>query len=128
MKKNIIIILAILILPAAAYWGLTRSTAAVAEAGVNGKPQVIKFTSTMCLDCQKMNKVFEVLKPRYGDRIAFTEVNVQNPTAASGELIKKHNITLVPTIILFDSRGKQVARIEDAIPESKMDRYLKELK
>ena len=75
-----------------------------------------------------MNKVFQVLKPKYGDRIAFVDINVQDKSSFNDEQIKKYNVTLVPTIILFNSNGKQVARIEDAISETKMDNYLKGLK
>ncbi len=128
MKKNILIVLAVFIIPVLAYWGLTRSTASVAEAGANGKPQVIKFTSTMCIDCQKMNKVMEALKPRYSDKISFVDINVQDKNSFASEQVKKYNITLVPTIIMFDSTGKQVMRLEDAVSESKMDGYLKNLK
>jgi thiol-disulfide isomerase/thioredoxin len=128
MRKNIITILAIFIVPMLAYWGLTQSGQTTAKDVEAGKPQVVKFTSTMCIDCQKMNKIFETLKPKYGDRIAFTDINVQDNNDYTQSQIKKHNITLVPTILLFDSKGKQVMRIEDAVPADKMDGYLKGLK
>ncbi|MDR1168327.1 MAG: thioredoxin family protein [Heliobacteriaceae bacterium] len=127
MKKSIITILAVFIIPALAYLGLSQSGSSTAK-DASGKPEVIKFTSAMCLDCQKMNKIFTALKPKYGDRIAFTDVNVQDNSDFAKSQIKKHNITLVPTIILFDSSGKQIKRIEDAIPETEMDNYLKGLK
>jgi thiol-disulfide isomerase/thioredoxin len=128
MKKNIITILAIFVIPVLAYMGLQHSGASSTAKSVEGKPEVVKFTSTMCIDCQKMNKVFETLKPKYGDRIAFTDINVQDNSDYVKSQVKKHNITLVPTILLFDSNGKQVKRIEDAVPADKMDGYLKELK
>ena len=129
MKKNIVIILAIFIVPMLAYWGLTQSSSSTAKNVDNlGKPQVIKFTSAMCLDCQKMTKIFAELKPKYGDKIIFTDINVQDKNSFAQEQIKKHNITLVPTVILINSNGKQVKRIEDAIPQAEMENYLKELK
>ena len=39
--------------------------------------------------------------------------------------IKKYNVTLVPTIILLNSQGQQVKRIEGAIPEKRNGRLFK---
>ncbi len=128
MKKNLITILAIFIVPVLAYMGLSHSGTSSTAKSTDGKPEVVKFTSTMCIDCQKMNKVFEVLKPKYAEKVAFTEINVQDNSEYVQSQVKKYNITLVPTILLFDSKGKQVARIEDAIPAEKMDNYLQGLK
>ena len=58
-KKTILTILAILIIPILAFFGLTfkQDTSNVAQA--SGKPTIIKFTSTMCLECQEINKTFK---------------------------------------------------------------------
>ena len=127
MKKNIIIILAVFIVPMIAYWGLTKSNSSTAKNVDTTKPQVIKFSSTMCIDCQKMQKVFQVLKPKYESKITFIDINVQDKNSYTESQIKKYNITLVPTIILLDSKGKQVKRIEDAIPQEQMENYIKGL-
>jgi thioredoxin-related protein len=42
--------------------------------------------------------------------------------------MKKYNVELVPTIILIDSKGKIVDRIEGAIPQAQMDKKLQDLK
>ena len=52
MKKNAIIITLIFLIPLFAYMLLTNSNQTTAETTQTGKPQVIKFTSAMCLDCQ----------------------------------------------------------------------------
>ena len=127
MKKNLIIISLIFAVPLLAYWGLKTSHPTDAKS-TSGQPQVIKFASDMCIDCQKMSKVFKELKPKYGDRIAFMDINVQDSNPGTKNMIKKYNVSLVPTIILLDSSGKQVRRLEDAVPLEEMDNYLKELK
>ena len=60
-KKSLITILAILFLPLLAFFGLTfnRDTSVIAEAG--GKPQIIKFSSTMCLECKEVEKFLKKL-------------------------------------------------------------------
>lgn len=129
MRKNIITILLILIIPMFAYWILSTNDASksstVAEAST--KPQVIKFTSEMCMDCQTMNQIMKEIFPVYQDKITLIEIPVQDKTSFNQEQIKKYKVTLVPTIILIDSNGKQVKRIEGAIEKDVMESYLQGL-
>lgn len=128
MKKNIIIISLIFAIPIMLYMMLTVSNSTTAKTTEEGKPQVLKFTSAMCLDCQTMNKVFKEIFPKYQGKIVLTEIQVQDRSSFGDEQIKKYNITLVPTIILLNSNGQQVRRIEGAVPKNQMDKYLQELK
>ena len=106
---------------------LTASNSTTAQTTDIGKPSVIKFTSAMCLDCQTMNKIFKEIFPKYQNKINFTEIQVQDKNSFNDSQIKKYNVTLVPTIILLNSEGKQVKRIEGAIPKEEMDKYLQGL-
>jgi len=106
---------------------LTASNSTTAKTVQTGKPEVIKFTSAMCLDCQTMNKVFKEIFPKYQDKITLTEIQVQDQNAFNQEQIKKYNVTLVPTIILKNSKGQQVKRLEGEVPKEQMDNYLKGL-
>lgn len=128
MKRNIIIISLIFAIPLMLYMALTASNSTTAKTSEIGKPQVVKFTSAMCLDCQTMNKVFKEIFPKYNGKIILTEIQVQDKNSFSEEQIKKYNVTLVPTIVLLNSDGRQVKRIEGAIPKEQMDKYLQELK
>ena len=141
MKKNIIIVALVLIVPLVAFWILSNANTTTAQTNpeipqtdqvVNevaiGKPQILQFTSTMCLDCQTMNKLFKEVYPKYQDKIVLTEISVQDGKAFTNEQIKKYNITLVPTMIFLDSNNNQVQRIEGAIEKEVLENYLKELK
>lgn len=128
MKRNIIIISLIFAIPLMLYMALTASNSTTAKTSETGKPQVVKFTSAMCLDCQTMNKVFKEIFPKYNGKIILTEIQVQDKNSFSEEQIKKYNVTLVPTIVLLNSDGRQVKRIEGAIPKEQMDKYIQELK
>ena len=127
MNKNFVIIALILIIPILSFMALSKSNATTEITNDTQKPQIIKFTSTMCLDCQKMNKIIKEIFPKYENKIILTEIHVQDGTSFTNEEIKKHNVTLVPTIILIDSNGRQVKRIEGAIDKSEMEKYLKGL-
>ncbi len=138
MKKNIIIIALVFLVPLAAFWILSNSGSTTAKTApqdvpqaeevIIGKPQVLKFTSTMCLDCQTMNKLFKEVFPKYSDRIVLTEISVQDGKAFTNEQIKKYNITLVPTMIFLDSNNKEVRRVEGAIEKEVLEEYLEGLK
>ena len=128
MKKNILIILLIFLVPVITYFMLTMSNTSTAKTVETGKPQIVKFTSQMCLDCQTMNKIIKEIYPNYSEDIVLTEIQVQDGKPQTQEQIDKYNVTLVPTIILIDSQGKQVRRIEGAISKDEMDKCLRALK
>ena len=127
-KKSIFTILAILIIPIMAFFGLTfnKDKSTVAEA--NGTPQIIKFSSTMCLECKEVEKVFKELMPKYQDKVVYTEIIVDNRNDMKNDLIRKYNVQLVPTIIMLNSDGTQYKRIESALPKEQMEQYIKGLK
>ncbi len=128
-KKSIITILAILIIPVLAFWGLTfsvKSDSAVAQ--TKGKAQIIKFSSTMCLECQQVEKIFDELMPKYKDKVDYKEIIVDSRNDMKNKLIEKYSVSLVPTIIMLNSDGSQCKRIEGAIPKEQMEGYIKELK
>lgn len=129
MKKNLLSIILILFVPIFAYMFISNSNTTTAQqTNTTDKAQIVKFTSTMCLDCQKMNKIIKEIYPKYQDKITLTEIQVQDGKSFTKEEIEKYNVTLVPTIILIDSRGKQTKRIEGAISKNEMERCLKGLK
>ena len=128
MRKNIIIISLIFAIPLIAYWALTASNSTTAQTTDMNKPQVIKFTSAMCMDCQTKNKIFKEIFPEFSDKINMTEIQVQDKNSFNEGQIKKYNVTLVPTIILLNSNGQQAKRIEGAVTKEQMKSYLQELK
>ena len=127
MKKNAIIITLIFAIPLFAYMFLTASNSSTAQTAQTGKPQVIKFTSAMCLDCQTMNNIFKEIFPKYEGKIVLTEIQVQDKNSFNDDQIKKYNVTLVPTIILLNSVGQQVKRFEGAVSKEEMDNCIKGL-
>lgn len=125
MKKNWVSILIILFVPIIAFMTFSKTAESTAKpTDTTNKPAVIKFTSSMCLDCQKMNKIFKEIFPKHEGKIVLTEIYVQDGSDFTNSQIQKYDVTLVPTIILIDKNGKQVKRIEGAIEKDEMDRYL----
>lgn len=126
-KKTIITILAIIILPLLAFWGLSWNKDATVLADTN-LPQIIKFSSSMCLECKEVEKIFNEILPKYKDKISYTAIVVDSRKDMNNKLIKKYNITLVPTVVMLDSNGKECKRIEGAVPKEEYIEVIEGLK
>lgn len=127
MKKSTIAILFILIAPLIAYFFLSKNSANTAvEAQVNN-PQMIKFASRMCYDCQRLEGVLKEVFPSYNDKITLTEISVQNNSSAVQNMIKKYQIKLVPTSIFIDKNGEVKAKIEGYIDNDTLKKHLEEI-
>jgi thioredoxin-like negative regulator of GroEL len=126
-KKSIFTILAILILPLGIFWWLSAGRISTADANTNS-PQVIKFSSTMCLECKEVEKIFKELIPKYQDKISYTAIIVDSRKDMNNKLIKKYNIQLVPTVIMLNSDGKVCQRIEGAASKDEYETYIQDCK
>lgn len=127
-KKSVITILAILVIPVLIFLGLNWGRTDSAIAQTKGKPQIIKFSSTMCLECKQVDQIMQEIMPKYEDKITYTQIKVDNQNDMKNKMMKKYNITLVPTVIMLNSDGTICKRIESALPKEQMEEYIKELK
>lgn len=126
-KKTIISILAILFIPLIVFFCLTfNKDTAVANA--NNMPQIIKFSSSMCLECKQVESIFKEILPKYKDKIAYTSVMVDSRKDMANSLIKKYKIQLVPTVVMLNSDGSKAQVIEGAVSKEEYENCIKELK
>ncbi|MBR1943559.1 thioredoxin family protein [bacterium] len=127
MKKNIIIIALIFIVPIIAYTVMSGNHTATEAKQIAGQPQVIKFSSKLCIDCKKIKKCFEELIPKYQDKISITEYDVQSQEKSVEDAIDKYNVSLVPTVIFIDKNGNEIKRTEGYVDKNTLDTYFNEL-
>jgi len=127
-KKTIITILAILILPVLAFWAVSSRQETSAVASTNGVPQIIKFSSSMCLECKQVEKIFNEIMPQYKDKVEYTSIIVDSRKDMDNDLIKKHKIQLVPTVVMINSDGKVCKRIEGAVSKEEYIKIIEGLK
>ena len=127
MNKNTLIILAIIIIPMIAYFALSKSKVEnTAEAKIN-TPQMIKFASSMCYDCQRLQDVLKDVYPNFANKVVLTEISVQNNSSAVQNMIKKYRVKLVPTSVFIDKDGKVVNQVEGYIDKDTLEKYLSEI-
>lgn len=126
--KNFSIITLIFVVPLVAYFFLTKGDMSYAQKAADAnKPQVIKFTSTMCLDCKKLEKVLKEVYPKYSSKVTLVEVHVQDNNEFTKKQIEKYNVTLVPTMVFVNAKGKKIARTEGYMNNAQLDKYMKAL-
>ena len=128
-RKSLIAILAILIIPIAAFWGMTfnKDTSTVALASME-RPHVYKFSSTMCLECKDVEKIFKELIPKYEGSVDYTSVIVDKGADMKNPLIKKFGVKLVPTVIMVNTDGTVSSRIEGAKSKEDFEQCIRKLK
>ncbi len=126
--KNIITVLLILILPIVAYIYMSNNIGeSVAATRNSDLPTVITFTSSMCMDCQKIKSVLAEIEPNYSEKVNFEYVQALDKSKKVKDSIKKYGVVLVPTMIFIDKNGKQLNKIEGFLEKEKIEAEIEEL-
>lgn len=128
MNKNIVLILLIFLVPLAVYWSLVKSknVGALPTIAYSG-PEIIKFTSPMCYECQELDKIFEEVYPGFANKISLRKINVTDKNKSTNELIRKYEIKLVPTCIFKNNDGNIIRKTEGNIQPRILENYMREL-
>ncbi len=124
--KNIITILLILIVPVCIYLFMSKNSQTSTAIAKQNNPSILIFTSTMCMDCQKMKGVIKEVEGSYNDKINFIYINATDKNKRVQENIKKYHVVLVPTLIFTDENGKQTNKVEGFIPKEELINELEE--
>lgn len=127
MNRNVIIILAIFIVPLAVYFGLTRDKLTALPSVASSGAEIVKFSSPMCYECQELEKIFDEVFPKYSKDITLKKIDVTQKNNETKELIKKYEVKLVPTTVFKDAAGNVTRRIEGSIQPQILENYLKEI-
>ena len=126
-KISLIVMAIILILPVTFYAIFKAPENSGKLEAATGKPIVLEFSSAMCSECQKLQKVLEEVEPKYDKKISFQKINANLIDAAAQEKIKKYNVKSVPTTIFIDKKGKIVAQEIGSMTEEALVLHLEEL-
>ena len=128
MNKNIITILLVFMVPIAAYWFLTKdnSLSTLPSIASLSGPEIIKFSSPMCYECQELEQVFEDVYPEYSGKISLKKVDVSQRDKATKALINEYQVKLVPTCIFKDKSGDTIRKIEGMIQPKILENYMRE--
>ena len=127
MRKNVIWILLIFLVPLALYWGLTRNELAPLPSVAASGDEIIKFASPMCYECQELEKVFSEVCPKYSENITIRKIDVTKNDGVSKKLIKEYDVKLVPTTVFKNQDGRITKRVEGTLQPEILQQYIEEL-
>ena len=127
MNRNIIILLLVFILPLFAYFTLSKANKGSISVAETGCPQLIKFTSDMCGECKRVEPVVNKVMTKYQDSVQYIVIPVQVRNKYNVDMMRKYDVTLVPTIVLLDRNKKVVHRIEGYVAPDTLDNYLRDI-
>lgn len=110
----------------AASWHATvcaDTASAVRAALASGQPALIEFGAETCSQCRRMKVVLDGISQRYRGRAQVVQINVNKEPA----LTRQFKVMVIPTLVYFDARGKEVGRAYGYQDEVKVARKLHDL-
>ena len=72
----------------------------------SGKPVMVDFGSNSCIPCRQMRPILHEVKKEYSGKVEVLVIDVYKYKSFASE----HKIQTIPTLIFFDSNGKEVYR------------------
>jgi len=99
-------------------------TAALVQSALNsGQPGLIEFGAETCSQCKRMKVVLDGISQRYKGRAHVVQVNVNKDKAVT----RQFKIMVIPTLVFFDAKGREVERRYGDQDEVKVAQKLHEL-
>jgi thiol:disulfide interchange protein DsbD len=108
-------------------WEKQNVEAAAARAVTEKKPLIVDFTAAWCTACKKLDAV-TFSDARVGAELSrFVAVKVdatdnEDPRVVAAQA--RYKVVGLPTVLLFDSSGREAARINDFVPPEEFLKYV----
>jgi thioredoxin:protein disulfide reductase len=122
---TLLAILAIIKPAEALTWERHNVEGALSRAATEKRPLLVDFTAAWCGACKELDKK-TFSEPRVGQELGrFVAVKVDatnNDDPKVEAMLARFKVIGLPTVVLFDSRGKEAARFNDFVPP---DEFLK---
>jgi thioredoxin 1 len=97
--------------------------ARVDQALASGRPTLLEFGANSCSQCRKMSAVMASLAPRFAGRADLIQVDVGNEY----DLTRRFKVIVIPTLVFFDTAGREVGRHHGFLEETKVAQILGDL-
>jgi thioredoxin 1 len=85
----------------------------------NGKATVLKFYATWCAPCRQLTPIFEEAA-KTNEEYNFAEINISSQKT----IAENFKIAGVPTIIFFDSSGKQKEKTSGFVTKEELQKKI----
>lgn len=93
------------------------------KALAGGKPLLVNFGANNCLPCRQLRPVLKEISKEYEEKASILVIDVYK----NQELARQYKIMALPTLVFFDSKGKEVFRHMGVLDKEKIVAKLKEV-
>jgi thioredoxin 1 len=93
------------------------------QALASGKPVLVDFGANSCLPCRQMRPVLKEIGTEYSEKAKVVVIDVYKYR----NLARDYKILMLPTLVFFDSKGKEAFRNVGIMEKEKIVGKLKEL-
>jgi len=73
---------------------------------ISGKPVLVDFGSNKCIPCRQLRPILKEVEKEMAGKAHVLVIDVYN----FGKLAREHRVQLIPTLIFFDTSGKEIFR------------------
>lgn len=89
----------------------------------SGKPILVDFGANSCVPCRQLRPILKDVRNEYSGKAEILVIDVYKYQA----LAKEYKIMLIPTLVFFDSKGKEAFRHMGVLDKEKIVAKLKEV-
>jgi len=89
----------------------------------SGKPVLVDFGANSCVPCRQLRPILKDVRNEYSRKAELLVIDVYKYQT----LAKEYKIMLIPTLVFFDSKGKEVFRHMGVLDKEKIVAKLKEI-
>jgi thioredoxin 1 len=93
------------------------------KALASGKPVLVDFGANSCLPCRQMRPVLKEVSTEYSEKAKILIIDVYK----NQNLAREHKVLMLPTLVFFDSKGKEAFRHVGILEKEKIVTKLKEI-
>jgi thioredoxin 1 len=93
------------------------------QALTGGKPVLVDFGANSCLPCRQMRPVLKEIAAEYSEKAKVLVIDVYKYQ----NLAREHKVLMLPTLVFFDSKGKETFRNVGLMEKDKIVGKLKEI-
>jgi thioredoxin 1 len=93
------------------------------KAIASGKPVLVDFGANSCVPCRQLRPILKEINKEYSEKASVLVIDVYKYQGLAGQ----YKIQLIPTLVFFDSKGKEVFRHVGVLEKEKIVAKLKEI-